>query len=113
MKIKYNNYIPLKGYIGCYILGVLFVRNEYKGKLDTFILNHEKIHDKQAKQLLFIFFYIFYAIEYIIRLFQYKLDHHLAYRNISFEREAYKYMYDLSYVDNMEFLSFTKHLVKK
>ena len=42
-------------------------------------------HTAQMKEMLYIFFYLWYVVEWIIRLFM-KGN---AYRNISFEREAY------------------------
>lgn len=46
------------------------------------------------KELLFIFFYIIYLLEWIVRLF----INENAYRNISFEKEAYQNEGDLSYL---------------
>lgn len=43
--------------------------------------------------MLIVFFYLWYVIEWLVRLIQYK-DSHEAYRNISFEREAYNNEYD-------------------
>lgn len=50
---------------------------------------HENIHLQQELELLFVGFYLWYAIEWIIRVFQYKFDMHMAYHNVSFEVEAY------------------------
>ncbi len=58
---------------------------------------HESIHLKQQIELLMVFFYLWYVIEWIVRLIQYK-DSHEAYRNISFEREAYNNEYDDEYL---------------
>lgn len=61
------------------------------------IINHERIHLKQQLELLVIPFYILYIMEYIYyRLKAY--SHDQAYRNISFEREAYRYEADLNYI---------------
>lgn len=50
------------------------------------IINHETIHIKQQEELLVLPFYILYFTEWFIKLFFYGKN---AYRNISFEREAY------------------------
>jgi hypothetical protein len=42
------------------------------------------------KELLYIGFYVWYVIEWVFNLFKY-CDRMVAYRNISFEKEAYKY----------------------
>lgn len=52
------------------------------------VINHERIHTEQMKELLFVPFYILYGLEWLVRLAQYR-DSFKAYRNISFEREAY------------------------
>ena len=58
-------------------------------------INHEAIHTTQMKEMLYIFFYVWYIIEWGIRLFM-KGN---AYRNISFEREAYANQNNLSYLN--------------
>lgn len=40
------------------------------------------------REMAFIFFYLWYGIEWLVKLCKYK-ECHTAYRNISFEREAY------------------------
>ncbi len=83
MRIIYNNIIPPKGFKAINLFGILFVR---KGCMmsDT-DLNHEAIHTAQMKEMAYIFFYLWYIIEWFFRLFA-KGN---AYRSISFEREAY------------------------
>lgn len=93
MKIIYNNLIPFNGYKAINLFGVLFVR---KGCVMSEIdINHEAIHTTQMKEMLYIFFYVWYIIEWGIRLFM-KGN---AYRNISFEREAYANQNNLSYLN--------------
>jgi len=40
------------------------------------------------QELLYLPFYVWYLLEWLVRLVMYR-DRHKAYRNISFEREAY------------------------
>lgn len=83
MMVIYNNILPVKGFKCINLFGVLFVR---KGlKMTDVDFNHEAIHTKQMKEMLYVFFYLWYVIEWIVRLFK----RGNAYRNISFEREAY------------------------
>ena len=91
MKIIYNNIIPFKGFLAINIFGILFVRGTDRDINDV-VLNHERIHTAQMKELGYILFYIIYLLEWIVRLFK-KGN---AYRNISFEREAYKHERDLN-----------------
>ena len=53
MKIIYNNIIPFKGFLAINLFGVLFVRGTYRD-LSATVLNHEKIHTAQMKELWYI-----------------------------------------------------------
>jgi len=87
-----------------------FVILQNKGlKKDEFFLNHEKIHLRQQLELLVLFFYIWYAIEFFVRYLDCR-DGMLAYRNISFEREAYRREQDLNYLKKRSFWAFWKFL---
>ena len=94
MKIIRNKYIPFKGFRAINLFGILFVRGNTI--INDRTIRHEAIHTAQMKEMLYIFFYLWYLIEWIIRLFM-KGN---AYRNISFEREAYSNEKDLSYYLN-------------
>jgi hypothetical protein len=73
------------------------------------IINHEKIHLRQQIELLILPFYIWYIIEYLVKLIKYRnIDK--AYRNISFEKEAYINEKNASYIKNRSFLSFIKYM---
>lgn len=109
MRIIYNNLIPFKGFAGINLFGVLFVR---KGvTVNQRMINHEFIHTKQMKELWYIGFYLWYLIEWIIRLFQYK--GHEAYRNICFEREAYDNDFYMYYMISRKPYTFLKYLKKR
>lgn len=89
MKVITNSLIPVKGFKAMFFFGILFVRSDNKNPLSPLDLNHESIHAKQCKEMLGVFFYLWYVIEYLIRMPMCGFDAHAAYRNISFEREAY------------------------
>lgn len=99
MKIIYNNIIPFPGYIAINLFGVLFVRNEYKGKISPRIINHEGIHTAQMKELWYIGFYLLYVLEWLYRLVFHTKS---AYRGISFEREAYNHENEPRYLETRE-----------
>lgn len=93
MKVIYNNIIPFKGFKAINLFTFLFVRKGcYMSEKD---FNHEKIHSEQMKEMLFIGFYIWYLVEWIVRLF----GKGNAYRNLSFEKEAYDNEGNLTYLD--------------
>lgn len=85
MKIIYNKYIPFKGFLAINLFGILFVRGTWRD-VNATLLNHEKIHTAQMKELGYIVFYVLYLLEWLYRLTQ----EGNAYRNISLEREAYE-----------------------
>ena len=74
------------------------------------LLNHERIHLRQQAELGILPFYLWYVLEYLIRWFQYR-DHYQAYRNISFEREAFANDQDLTYLKNRSFWRFWRYLM--
>ena len=76
------------------------------------MMQHEKIHIRQQMELLILPFFIWYGIEYFIRILQYK-NMHLAYRNISFEREAYANESQNNFLQNRKFWNFLKYLKAK
>lgn len=104
MKIIINNIIPFKGFKCINLFGILFCRKQ----LDKIDINHEAIHTKQMQEMLYIPFYIWYIIEYLIKLFIGN-----AYRNLSFEREAYNNQYNLNYLNNRKHYSWIKYVVER
>lgn len=112
MKVIYNRYLPIKGYIAMNLFGVIFARKEFE-PISERTFNHESIHTAQMKELLYIFFYFWYGLEWVIRLIQYR-NRTTAYYNISFEREAYSNQADLEYLKTRGKLEFTNYLsIKK
>lgn len=76
---------------------------------NSVFINHEKIHLRQQIELMILPFYLWYVMEFIVRIFQYK-NWDLAYRNISFEREAYTNEKDLNYLKKRSFWTFLKFI---
>lgn len=68
MKVIYNKIIPFKGYKCINLFGVLFVRKGCTMSKSDY--NHEAIHTKQMKELLYVPFYILYLLEWLYRLIQ-------------------------------------------
>ena len=92
MTIIYNNIIPFKGFKCINLFGVLFVRKGcFMSEED---LNHERIHTAQMKEMLYVGFYVWYFIEWLIRLF----CKGNAYKNLGFEKEAYSNDENLTYL---------------
>ena len=106
MKIIRNRILPFgKKYYAINLFGILFA----KGPCGAITINHERIHTAQMKELLFIPFYIFYILEWLIRLLQYR-NSFTAYRNISFEREAYANESNPDYLSKRKPYSFLRYI---
>lgn len=104
MKIIYNNIIPLKGFKCINLFGVLFVRKGcFMSEED---LNHERIHTAQMKEMLYVGFYVWYFIEWLIRLF----CKGNAYKNLGFEKEAYSNDDNLTYLASRPRFAWWKYI---
>lgn len=68
------------------------------------IINHERIHTAQMRELLFIPFYLIYGIEFLFRL-AVTGSMMRAYLAMSFEREAYDNDADLLYLEKRRHFS--------
>lgn len=116
MKIIVNKFIPFKGFIAINLFGILFVREEYKYDIDDIIITHESIHTEQMKEMLYIFFYVWYGIEWLIKfiLYSYIYKNKIRpYPNISFEREAYINENDILYLKKRKRYSWLKYVFKE
>lgn len=100
-KFRFNNYIAIT------IWPFVFINKKYKE--DDVLVIHEKIHLKQQLEMFWLPFFIWYFTEFLIRFIQYR-DWNLAYRNISFEREAYYNEYNPNYLLTRKRFSFIHYL---
>ena len=97
-----------KGYAAMAVFPFVILR-DVGYKENKTLINHEKIHLRQQAELLIIFFFLWYAIEYLLRFIRYR-EHDKAYRNISFEHEAYTHEHDGNYLKNRTLWNFAKFL---
>ncbi|MDO6743001.1 hypothetical protein Q4553_00300 [Tenacibaculum soleae] len=97
-----------KGFIGITLYPFIFLKRK-ELKHDSELINHEKIHLKQQQELLVIFFFVFYFIEWTYKLIKYR-NRFLAYKNLSFEREAYANEYNLYYIESRKHWAFLNYL---
>ena len=103
MKIIRNNILPFNGFSAMNLFGVLFVRKN--ARLGERTLNHERIHTAQWRELWYVGFLLWYLVEWIVRL-----PKGNAYRNISFEREAYANDDNLTYLETRKRFAFLKYM---
>ena len=128
-KIIKNNIIPFKGYKAMALWPYIFVRKGADfGAVEQ---NHECIHLHQQVEttvagaiiaLIMLMagaawwsllplglFYELYGMEYVVRLFTNGFNGKMAYRNISFEREAYLNEADGTYPSRRKGFDWMKH----
>lgn len=101
-------YFTPKNIGGISIFPFIIVENQ-DIKKDKIFINHEKIHIRQQLEMLIIFFYIWYGLEFLLLWLKYR-DGFKAYKNISFEQEAYAHEQDLQYLKNRKLFSFINYL---
>ena len=111
-----SNIIPFKGFVALTIAPFVFIRKDEKDKFNAVAENHERIHEEQQIEmgivgvilsaamflitlsgwsfLLIALYFWWYLIEWALRSV---FGTGNAYRNISFEREAYANEKDLEY----------------
>lgn len=98
----YRNYVGLS-------LWPFIILKEPELSQDRILINHERIHLRQQAELLILPFYIWYISEWIIKSIWY-LSTYKAYRNLSFEREAYLHESDPEYLSSRSRFGFIKYL---
>lgn len=77
-------------------------------KIDKTFINHELIHFYQQMELFFFLFLLLYFLEFLFLVIKHK-DIPKAYRNISFEREAYENETNYDYLKTRKWFSFIKY----
>lgn len=95
-----NKIMPPKGFLAINLFGVIFARKE----LSAVTINHESIHTAQGKELLWVGFYLLYLLEWLARL-AVTFDARRAYRELSFEKEAYAHERELGYISQRKHFS--------
>jgi len=108
MRLIISKFWVPKGFSGITVYPFIFARENYLRTHKTFV-NHEKIHLRQQVELLIILFFIWYILEFLVRLIQFR-NRKKAYRNISFEREAYANESNADYLANRKIFSFFNYL---
>lgn len=88
---------------GITIFPFVFVRNKNLVN-DQVFKNHEQIHLAQQIELLIFPFYLLYLMHYLINLLRYR-NHQMAYKQIIFEREAYKEEGNVNYLGSRKWMA--------
>ncbi|GHV69707.1 hypothetical protein FACS1894199_18800 [Bacteroidia bacterium] len=104
MRIIENKILPTKGFSAMMLFGMIFTRNKQRVLAKT--VRHESIHAKQMWEMLIVGFYLWYFVEWLVRL----LMSGNAYRSISFEREAYANENNVDYLKERKSWSWMAYL---
>lgn len=108
MIIITSKYLVPKDYAAIALFPFLLLRHKSYSK-NKVLINHEKIHLRQQAELLIIPFYIWYLAEYFMLLIKLR-DKKMAYRNISFENEAYIHESDFEYLSKRPLWNFRNYI---
>lgn len=131
IRVVYNKLIPFSGFFAMCIWPFIFVRTGTTRKYTTTVDNHERIHAEQQKEmflagvaftvigllaglgiwaiLLIPSFFVWYMAEWMCKAFWYG-DNNVAYRCISFEREAYANQGNLDYLRVRKHFAWVKYI---
>jgi len=102
IKIKYNHWLPKKVKAdGLVIYPYVLLRHPENKIKRKKALHHEWVHIQQIRKDGLVKFYFGWFTQLIKNLFRYK-NVHKAYRNISYESEAYKKMWKISLPKRLE-----------
>ena len=104
MKIIRTRLLSRRKLVAVNLFGILLAP---KGaSITSRTIYHEAIHTAQMKEMLYILFYLWYFLEWLIRLW----GRTNAYRRIGFEREAYLHDHDKKYLKHRKPYSWLKLL---
>jgi hypothetical protein len=106
IKLKLLSKMKIKGVA---IYPFIFINPEYATDV---VINHERIHIAQQKELLVIPFYIIYLLNWIINIGRYFIPV-IAYRRIIFEKEAKYNENNLEYLKDRKIFNFIKYVSSK
>lgn len=104
-----NKFIPFGNYKAMNLFGIVFVKKGAKFTEEDY--NHEKIHLKQMQEMLWIFFYLWYGIEYLVIRILSDCDTQTGrYHDVSFEEEAHKNDKNLEYLKTRKHYTWFKYV---
>ena len=108
MFIVVAKYLIPKGYLGMTVFPFVFLRDA-DSKRNFNLIRHECIHARQQIEMLVLPFFLWYLAEYLWGLVRLK-KHAEAYRNISFEKEAYGNEDNPEFLKQRAFWNFRKYI---
>lgn len=107
--VKFPKWFP---YVGITLWPFILIDSSVKEKpaqAQEALIRHERIHLAQQLELLLVGFYILYIFEFIAGLLVYNVID-TAYREISFEKEAYCNQGDENYLASRPLFAWVRYL---
>lgn len=98
-KVLVNRILPFKGFKALNLFGLIFLREECRGRFCPSDLNHERIHTAQMLEWGILLYYPLYLGEWVFNLFRFGVKDKEAYLNISFEKEAFGHEAEPDYLE--------------
>ena len=111
MQLVPNPLIPLPGFLALTVWPFVFIRRDLADRYTPTVARHESIHGRQQLEMLWLPFFLWYLVEWLIRLVLLR-DPHLAYLSISFEQEAYDHQHDDTYLQTRRPFAWLRYLFK-
>lgn len=108
MFIVVSKYLIPNEFRAMTVFPFVLLKNDFDRE-NKILINHERIHYRQQKELLILPFYIWYFFDFMIKLSRYK-DKNMAYMNVVFEKEAYDNENELNYLKSRTFWGFLKYI---
>ena len=112
LKKVLSSIIPFKGYLAMTIYPWVFIRKDIAQKYTPTANRHETTHAYQQLECLWVLFFIWYLIEWFIKIpicFFVGKD---AYKSISFEQEAYYTQGNVEYNKNRKHYAWIKYIFR-
>lgn len=105
-RIVQNPLLPFGSFLAINLFGIIFTRS--RRTLTPQDINHERIHTAQMREMLYLPFYLWYVVEWALRILQCRSPLK-AYFRIRFECEAYAHGDDLSYLGRRQHFAWLRH----
>jgi hypothetical protein len=106
---RFSQWILGHQYSAMCIWPFLFIKADSEILQRPETLNHERIHARQQLEMLWLFFFLWYGIEFVLRWFKLH-NRHKAYLALSHEKEAFKNDKDPGYLSKRKVLAWVKYL---
>ena len=112
LKEIYTRNFPARGYTALTVWPWVFIREDCRQKYTSTAKRHELTHACQQKECLLLPFFLWYALEWAVKLLVCRLDADRAYRSISFEQEAYANQAGVEYNRERRHFAWVKYVFR-